>query len=242
MSALVLVPGAGLGGWVWSRVTPLLRAAGHDPRPVTLTGTGDRAHLNHSGIDLGAWITDVVAHLGTEELDDVTLVGHSFCGSVISGVAERAPERLARLVYFDAQVPNDGESAFAAMGRQQAGFLEQLAQTHDGWSLPWFTDEQLDLFYGDHGLSASDLDWMRRHVTPQPLATYQEALTLHDPAVPRTFVRCTRTPSPPAIARDAPGWDWIELDAGHWPMVSAPRETAELLDGVVRRSPSAARR
>ena len=236
MSTIVLVPGAGLGAWVWLHVTPLLRATGYDPHPVTLTGTGDRAHLNHPGIDLGAWITDVVAHLETEELDDVTLVGHSFSGSVISGVAERAPERLAQLVYLDAQVPRDGESAFAAMGPQQAGFLEQLAHAHDGWSLPWFTDEQLDQFYGDHGLSASDLAWMRRHVTTQPLATYQEALTLHEPTVSRTFVRCARTPAPPAIARDAPGWNWTELDAGHWPMVTAPRETAELLDVVVRTS------
>lgn len=239
MSSIVLVPGAGLGGWVWSRVTPLLRAAGHDPHAVTLTGTGDRAHLNHPGIDLSAWITDVVAYLETEELRDVTLVGHSFCAGVISGVAERVPERLAHLVYLDAQlVPRDGESAFAAMGAEQAGFLEQLAYAHDGWSLPWFTDEQLDLFYGDHGLSASDRAWLRRHVTAQPLATYREALALGDPQVQRTFVRCTRTPAPPAIARDAPGWGWAELDAGHWPMVTAPRETAELLAALAPASPA----
>lgn len=236
MSTIVLVSGAGLGGWAWSRVTPLLRAAGHDPQPITLTGTGDRAHLNDPGIDLSVWVTDVVAHLESEELERVVLVGHSFCGAVISGVAQRAGERIARLVYLDAQVPLDGESAFAAMGPEQAGFLEQLVDAHDGWSVPWFTDAQLDHFYGDHGLTADDLRWMRRHVTAQPIATYREALTLHDTSLARTFVRCLRNPAPPAVAPDTPGWGSAELDAGHWPMITAARETADLLDAVTQKS------
>jgi pimeloyl-ACP methyl ester carboxylesterase len=94
MSTIALVPGSGLGAWAWSRVAPQLRDAGHDVHPLTLTGTGDRAHLTHSNLDLSAWITDVVAHLDVEELQDVVLVGHSFCGAVISGVAQRVPERL----------------------------------------------------------------------------------------------------------------------------------------------------
>ncbi len=233
MSTLILVPGAGLGGWAWSRLTPVLRAAGHDPHPITLTGTGDRAHLNHSGLDLAAWVTDVVATLETEELEDVVLVGHSFCGTVVSGVAARAPHRLAQLIYLDAVIPRDGESAFAAMGPEQAGFLQGLADAHDGWSLPWFTDEQLDQFYGDHGLTTEDLAWMRRHVTDQPLATYRDRLDLPETDVPRAFVRCTRTPAPPAVGEGAPGWSYAELDAGHWPMITAPEQTARALSGLI---------
>jgi len=91
MSTIALVPGSGLGAWAWSRVTPQSRAAGHDVHPLTLTGTGDRAHLVHPELDLSSWITDVVAHLDIEELEDVILVGHSFCGAVITGVAEQVP-------------------------------------------------------------------------------------------------------------------------------------------------------
>jgi pimeloyl-ACP methyl ester carboxylesterase len=232
MSTIVLVPGGGLGGWSWSRVTPLLCTAGHDPHPITLTGTGDRAHLNHPGIDLSAWVTDVVAHLETDELQDVVLVGHSFSGTVVSGVAERAPGLLARLVYLDALVPRANESVLAAIGSEQAGFLEALAEAHDGWSLPWFTDEQLDQFYGDHGLTAEDLSWIRRHVTAQPLATYREALPLTGVTVPRTFIRCTRGPMAPAVEPQADGWSWAELDAGHGPMITAPNATASLLDEI----------
>jgi pimeloyl-ACP methyl ester carboxylesterase len=235
MSTIVLVPGGGLGGWAWSRVTPLLRDAGHDPHPITLTGTGDRAHLNRPGIDLSAWIADVIAHLDADELTDVILVGHSFAGTVISGVAARAPERLAHLVYLDALVPADDQSVFAAMGPEQAGFLEQLAAAHDGWSLPWFTDEQLDQFYGAHGLTSEDLAWMRRHLTAQPLATYREALHLSNHDVPRTYIACQRNSMPPAVDEDTPGWNQTTLDAGHWPLITAPSETAKLIDEIARK-------
>jgi len=234
MAAIVLVPGAGLGAWAWARVTPALRAAGPDVHPLTLTGAGDRAHLAHPGIDLSAWITDVVAALDAEELDDVVLVGHSFAGTVITGVAERVPDRLRRLVYLDGLVPEDGRSVLEQYG-ELAGLLEALVAAHDGWSLPWLTDEQLDTYYGDHALSAEDLRWLRRHVTPQPFATYRERLTLADPAaaaLPRTFVRCTGTPGPGPVAPGTPGWELAELPAGHWPMVTLPRETAELLGAI----------
>ena len=234
MSTFVLVAGGALGGWAWSRVTPLLRVAGHEPHPLTLTGTGDRHHLNHPEIDVSTWVTDVVAHLETDELEDVILVGHSFSGTVISGVAERAPGRLAQLIYLDALVPRDNESVLTALGPEQAGFLEALVEAHDGWSLPWFTDAQLDQFYGDHGLTAEDLTWVRRHVTAQPLATYREALPLTPVDVARTFIRCTRTPMPPAVGPHADGWGWAELDAGHWPMITAPQATAKLLDEIAR--------
>ena len=115
------------------------------------------------------------------------------------------------------------------MGPEQAGFLQALAESHDGWSLPWFTDEQLDQFYGEHGLTPNDLARMRRHVTSQPMATYREALHLPGPTVARTYVRCTRTPMPPAAGADSSGWNWRELDAGHWPMITAPDQTARLL-------------
>ena len=121
------------------------------------------------------------------------------------------------------------------MPSEVAGFIGQVVEEHDGWSLPWFTDEQLAAAFGDHGLSAEDLLWMRRHVSPQPIATYREALPLGNPAaaaLPRTYVRCTQQPGPPHVRPGTPGWDWAGLSAGHWPMVSAPRETAELLDAI----------
>lgn len=156
MATVIFVPGAGLGAWVWNRVLPALHAAGHDVHALTLSGAGGRAHLARPELDLTAWVTDVVAHLETEELRDVVLVGHSFCGTVITGVAERVPQRLARLVYLDALVLDDGRSAFDGMPPEFVALIEQLVREHDGWSLPWFTDDQLAQAFGDHGPSDHD--------------------------------------------------------------------------------------
>jgi pimeloyl-ACP methyl ester carboxylesterase len=235
MSTIVLVPGAGLGGWAFSRIVPALRAAGHDVHPLTLTGTGDRAHLNAPEVDVSLWATDVVAHLEAEELTGVVLVGHSFGGVPATVAADRVPERIARLVYLEGVVPRDGDSGFGAAGPELEQVITALVDAHDGWSLPWFTDEQLDGYYGDHALTAEDLRWMRRHVTAQPIATWREAIRLGEPraaALPRTYVTCTGTPAPPMVAPGTPGWDTAALETGHWPMVTAPQETAALLDAI----------
>src|SRR6476660_1698835 len=97
MTAFVLVHGAWHGGWCWKRVTPLLRAAGHEVFAPTLTGLGERAHLASRGINLDTHINDVVMLMEAEELEDVVLVGHSYAGMVITGVADRAPQRIRRL-------------------------------------------------------------------------------------------------------------------------------------------------
>src|SRR5580700_2534506 len=97
----VLVHGGGHGGWCWQRVVPLLRAAGHEVYTPTLTGLGERSHLLRPDIDLDTHIADVVGVLRYEDLTDVILVGHSYGGMVITGVADRALARIGQLVYLD---------------------------------------------------------------------------------------------------------------------------------------------
>ena len=116
MATVVLVPGAFCGGWAWKKVIPLLRAAGHDVYATTGTGLGDRFHLASPSLDLDTHIMDVVNVLEFEELTDVSLVGWSYGGMIITGVAERVPERLAQLVYLDALLPADGENAYDTWG------------------------------------------------------------------------------------------------------------------------------
>jgi pimeloyl-ACP methyl ester carboxylesterase len=95
MATVVLVHGAWAGGWVWKKIIPLLRAAGHEVHATTATGLGDRVHLADPAVDLDTHITDVVNLLEFEELTEVTLVGWSYGGVIITGVAERVPDRLA---------------------------------------------------------------------------------------------------------------------------------------------------
>src|SRR5215207_8730725 len=101
MAAYVLVPGAWLGGWAWRDVAARLRAKGHDVFPITLTGLGERVHLARPEVDLETHIADVVNTIQWNDLGDVILAGHSYAGIVITGVADRIPDRVDQLVYVD---------------------------------------------------------------------------------------------------------------------------------------------
>src|SRR3954465_400706 len=129
MATLVLVPGSWAGGWIWKKVTPLLRGAGHAVYTPTLTGLGERVHLARPGITLETHITDVVNLLAFEDLRDVILIGWSYGGMVITGVADQVPERLAQLIYFDATVPHDGQSEYDTLpDPQEQHVAEQEAE------------------------------------------------------------------------------------------------------------------
>ena len=109
-ATFVLVHGAWLGGWCWKKVTPLLRAAGQEVFAPTLTGLGERSHLFSPEVGLDTHIEDIIAVLEYEDLTDVILVGHSYAGMVIAGVAQKAAHRLAELVYLDSFLPESGKS------------------------------------------------------------------------------------------------------------------------------------
>jgi pimeloyl-ACP methyl ester carboxylesterase len=110
MATFLICHGAWSGGWAWKKVRPLLRAAGHEAFTPTYTGLGDRAHQASPMVDLETHIQDVLAVIEYEELKDFVLVGHSYGGMVVTGVADRVPERVKHLVYLDAFVPADGQS------------------------------------------------------------------------------------------------------------------------------------
>ena len=110
LAAYVLVGGAWLGGWCWQPVARRLREAGHEAYPVTPTGLGERSHLSNPEVNLDTHITDVVNLIEFEDLRDVVLLGHSYAGIVVTGAADRVPERIAQLVYLDSGPAPDGVS------------------------------------------------------------------------------------------------------------------------------------
>lgn len=235
MTEFVLVHGAWHGGWCWARVLPLLRSAGHAAHAVTLTGVGERAHLLSPEIRLATHLQDVLGLIACEELDDVVLVGHSYGGVVITGVADslqrQRPGLLRHLVYVDAVVPHPGESWSSTHAPEVvAGRVAAAQQSSGGLSLPAPDAEAF-------GLAGVDRDWVNRRQTPQPFAVYRDPLEFDArriAALPRTFVDCT---SPAAAnvavsrrrARAESGWRVVELATGHDPMVSVPREFAPIL-------------
>lgn len=242
--AIVLVHGAWHGAWCWARVLPLLRAAGVPTHAVTLTGVGERAHLMGPQIDLHTHVQDVIGLIEAEELARVLLVGHSYGGIVITGVADRLqrehPQRMAQLVYLDAVVPEPGESWSSRHTPETQQARLDAAAPSGGLSFP---PPDAAVF----GLDGADRAWVNRRQTPQPFAVYQQPLhfdAARVAALPRTFIDCTQ-PALPTIAasrirvRQQPGWQVLEMQTGHDPMVSAPQALADLLLGVHRRATGA---
>jgi pimeloyl-ACP methyl ester carboxylesterase len=228
MSTFVLLHGAWHGGWVWQRVASLLRAAGHDVHTPTFTGVSDRAHLLTPLVGLGTHIQDVVAYLDAYDLADVVLVGHSYAGQVVTGVADRVPERVRTRVYLDAFVGDDGDAAIDLLPDTVAGhYRESVAGPGFGWLIPVRSLTVLGV------TDEADLAWLGPRLTPHPWLTYTEPLRLRGSAdVPAAFVECTdwmRVFRPHAERAAARGWPVHEVATGHEAMVTAPKELADVL-------------
>ncbi|MGF7170143.1 pimeloyl-ACP methyl ester carboxylesterase [Sphingobium xanthum] len=109
MATFVLVHGAWFGSWCYDTLARELRGAGHDVFVPSLTGLGERSHLAHGGITLTDHINDVIGVIDCEHLSDFILVGHSYGGMVITGVAAQRGSRIRSIIYLDAFLPQDGQ-------------------------------------------------------------------------------------------------------------------------------------
>jgi pimeloyl-ACP methyl ester carboxylesterase len=226
MATYVFVAGGGLGGYVWKKVATRLRLRRHEVYTPTLTGLGERAHLASAQINLETHIQDLVGVLEYEDLYDVLLVAHSYAGMVTTGVAERLPGRIARLIYLDALVPCDGQALLDVIGPFWRARFEELVLTQgEGWKLPSLAERSLT-------------QGSQVKTSAQPFATMQQALPVQNPAarrIPRTFIYCTQSGwsaehiAPMAARAQTEGWDYHELAADHMAMVTEPKALTEML-------------
>jgi pimeloyl-ACP methyl ester carboxylesterase len=230
VATFVLVHGAWHGGWCWIKVARLLTDAAHTVYTPTLTGLGDRAHLARPEIDLELHVQDLVATLDTDELRNVVLVGHSYAGMVITGAAVRVPNRIGRLVYLDAFVPDAGQSLLSLQKPERADAIRRAAETDgEGWRIPPFSPERFGV------TSERDTEWLKRHLVAQPLRTFEQPVAQAAPGkIPRTYIYCSK----PAMGafdqfaerlRDDRKWRFHDVKTGHDAMVTAPGEVAKIL-------------
>jgi len=248
MATFVFVPGAWLGGWCWQEMTPRLRAAGHQVYTPTLSGLGERRHLGGPQIDLDTHLQDIVNVLEFEELRDVTLVGHSYGGFVVTGVADRAPERVRQVIYLDASVPEDGMSLFSGGPPAFKAMVEEAAREQgDGWGWPLPSPEVLGSFVSIAGIDEEDLRWFYAKATPHPVGTLRQPIRFSDATwktVGRAYISCTAERTSESAremhARTSPDWGYGELATGHWPMFSMPAQTVELLAELAEVRPGSA--
>jgi pimeloyl-ACP methyl ester carboxylesterase len=234
MATFLVCHGAWSAGWAWKKVRPLLRAAGHEVFTPTYTGLGERAHQASRAITLDAHIADVLGVIECEDLTDIVLVGHSYGGMVATGVADRMPERIAKLVYLDAFVPANGQSLNDLLPERARAQRQEAPVQGDGWLVPPNPSPP--------DTSPEDMAWIapRRRWQPGACFTQPIALRRADRWPPRTYIYCTRLGPEDVFGqfarrfRSDPGWQFFEIDASHSPNVTAPEALVRLLDQVAR--------
>ncbi len=235
MANFVLVHGGGHGGWCFAPLARVLRDRGHQVYTPTLTGLGERAHLFRADVDLDLHVSDVAAVLHYEDLRDAVLVGHSYGGMVITGAADRAPDRVGHLVYLDAKPPRDGQSLVDVAGPFMAAARAD-SKIVDGVEMCLFPSDETIRFYGV--VDPSTLAWMRERLTPHPWRCFEQALNLTNPtalqAIPQSHISTTAFMSLRNLERlleQADGRVW-DIDTGHDLMITEPEKVAELLGRV----------
>lgn len=233
MATYLLVHGGAHGGWCYQRVARLLRGAGHDVYTPTMTGLGERSHLVSSDIDLDTHIRDILAVIHYEDLNDTILVGHSYGGMVITGVADRASDRIGHIVYLDAASPVNGES-LAGLAAPLMNAARSQARVVDGVELVLFPGTEPMPHYGV--TDPDDIAWMDERLTPHPWKSFEQPLRLTNEEalwkIPQTHILCTSTlrARPPERMKQAhaAGRVW-DIDTGHDLMISEPEAVTELL-------------
>jgi pimeloyl-ACP methyl ester carboxylesterase len=231
MATFVLIHGGIQGGWVWKRVITLLRAAGHEVNAPTLTGCGERAHLLTRDIGLETHVQDVVNVLEYEDLRDVILVGHSYGGTVVTVVADRARGRVAHLVIVDGAQPLPGQSMMDSWGNDDPDAVRELdryvQETGEGWRV-------IPMHPREFGVTdEDDIRWLEEMDTPHPYKTFQDPaqydLTRVN-SIPQTIIVCIGDLPPPA---EPPAWTagkrFRTIASGHAVNVIAPKELTKLL-------------
>ena len=227
----LLIHGAWHGGWVWNEISEILNYQGYSVSTPTLTGLGEKKHLLSSKITIDTFIEDVVNHIIFENLNNIILVGHSFAGSIISGVADKLKDRIQKLIYFDAVIIKDGQKPFDIAPKELVKQRIELAKRFgNGISIPAPSADAFGVFDVKKSLL------LEEKLTPHPLSTYQSKLTIKNEignGIPLFYIFCNdpvykSLESSREVVRKLK-WPIFELNAGHDAMLTHPKETLNLL-------------
>jgi len=233
------VHGAWHGAWCWRKLVPLLVDQGLEVFTPTQTGVGEKAASLSQSISLDTFIQDITDFLTERDLHNVVLVGHSFAGISISGVADRMPERISRLVYLDALLLQNDQSVFDIIPPDMVQARRELAeQSSGGVSLPAPEPSVFGV------TDAADVQWVKSLCTPHPLSTYESKIKLTHGlgnGLPATYIAVLpyyqATTSSRNYAKARSDWQYVEMLAGHDAMVTSPQALCNLIAPKAKAQP-----
>ena len=230
MSTFVLVHGSCHGGWCWKKLTPILRKSQHKVYTPTLTGLGERIHLVSKDVSLSTHIKDVAQVLEYEDLTRVILVGHSYGGVVVSGVAEEMADRIKRLVYLDGYIAEDGKSAFDLIPGLKEIYEKRALNEHEKeWLVSSYTPQEFGV------TDPADIVWMKPRLSPMPWHTHDQPsriTNLEAKKIPKSYITCTAFGDFMINKAKSQHIAYHELRKGHDAMITAPNELAVLLQNI----------
>lgn len=231
----VLVHGAYGGGWIWRDVAAGLRAQGHRVWTPTQTGLGERSHLMSRQITVDTHVGDIANVIETDELRDIILVGHSYGGIAVTGVADRMTDRIRHVVYLDALLPENGKTVFGILPPGLEAARRKTADEQGGGvALPVPPAAAFPI------PDSQNKDWFMRRLRPHPIGTYLSPVRLDKPlgaSLPVTYVAYTN-PALAAIepsrvrARATEGWKYVDLPVPHDVEIPSPQTVIDLLAGI----------
>ena len=231
MATFVLVHGAWGGAHGFRHVRRLLRAAGHEVTTPCLSGIGERVHLASPLVNLSTHVRDVVNHVLYEDLNEIVLVGFSYGGFVVTGALEHIADRIKHLVFLDAFVPKNGETA----QQLTRGLGRSVISLGEDWQVAGPSRE-----YDDR----AEAEWMTARRTSHPKGCFTEAVHLAQPLesfpFTRTFIKATRSsetdPGEPQFrqaarhAQASSAWRYFEIPSNHMVASNQPGEATRLLE------------
>lgn len=233
----VLVHGAWHTGDLMEPTAKHMRQQGHTVHCPTLKGNGpgdDRASV---GLEDAA--QSLLAYLVAHDLNNVRLAGHSYGGMVISRVAELAPERIARLVYVNAFVPNPGESLTDLVPPIYVGLFDQIAAASNGAvTLPFPIWRESFINDADLALATSAYE----QLNPHPYKTFTDKISLSRPLaemeIGKSYVNCQQDtalphsmPWHPRLSERLGLFRFVECQGSHEIWFTDP---ATIADAVIR--------
>lgn len=234
---IVFVHGSCHGGWCWKKVLPFFDPKQFHVYTPTLTGLGDRCHLVSESTDLYTHIEDVLQLFRYEDLSDVILVGHSYAGMVINGVAEVMPEKIRFLIYLDAYIPQDGKTAFDLVpGLQDLYNERKLLNQNKPWLVNSYTPTEFGI------TDPQDIAWMEPKLVPMPWHTHDEPIKVQNQNarnIRRAFIKSAEFGEgmfQRQTKEEKNMWDYYEeLNRGHDVMITAPEELSKMILDIILR-------
>jgi pimeloyl-ACP methyl ester carboxylesterase len=231
MTTYVLVHGAWHGGWCWRMVAAKLEADGHHVFTPTLTGLAERAHLLNHSTNLSTHVEDICQLIRAEDLKDIVLVGHSYGGMVVSGVADQMPDRIASLVILDGFVPKNDEAMSDYWPPKLKADWEVVAAKTGGLSIPPISADNF-------GVIEEHRAWVNQNCTPHPYASFNEKIRLtggRERIAKKLYIRAKlwRSHAFDGFLKHLETdntWRTMALDCGHEVMVDQPESLAQILE------------